>query len=126
MIAFSCPHCTTDLLRSDREAGQEIECPVCKKPVQVPVLTSSALQSLRLPWYYLFLEFFAVALVIISAVAALVIIYRSLKAKQFFWGLLQGGLTVFGALASAALIKLFLDMGRSLRDMRHRSGPRSG
>jgi hypothetical protein len=121
MIHFSCPHCQTDLLRSDVEIGQEINCPVCNKPVRVPIKGDTHARASELPWFYGFLEFIAVLIVVFSIIWMIVIIYVAARAKQWFVGVFEGGRVLLAGVTIAALIKLLLDMGRSLRRIRNKS-----
>lgn len=49
LVVFSCPHCKFDLRAAGSLAGRATTCPICERPLTVPLESDPGLPSPRPP-----------------------------------------------------------------------------
>jgi hypothetical protein len=143
MVSFRCPHCGDTYDVDDELSDKVIRCRTCNEFVRVPAPPpppppppqapppAPAKKRPQEPWPYPFIEGIAALAEALSALFCLlcfigVVVGTFLAGTVvgffvlLFVGLLVAGSGVLSLLLTAAVLLLFVDMGRSLRQIRAR------
>lgn len=129
-IKFPCPICGEDLSFKDDSAGKRGKCLKCGQPIRVPD-ANAKMPDLPEdePWYYGYLASYARILIVLSLIAIVLAIiafvYTFVESKgdlPAWHGRLLATLIGLALLniVPAALVLLFVDIGRSLREMKYK------